>query len=358
MKLRETGVVILSVFLIGHPFVAINAEDGKPAILVAPFDETAARAAQESWATSIKGDVAFTNSIGIKLRLIPPGEFLMGGDQPVDEVNRIAVAGGAFDDAQKLYAREHPRHQVRISRPFYLCETEITQAHYQSVCKTNPSTFTKRGEGKNKIVGLNTDLLPVDNVSWFEAIEFCNQLSIKERRAECYRIHITKGKPSEIINADVELIDSDGYRLPTEAEWEYACRGGTTGPFHLGNALNAKTANIDGTTAYGAEKGTSTLGRTTNVGSFKRNAFGLFDMHGNVDEWCWDVFDEDAFKKRKGLSIDPTSTSGSPKRVVRGGAWYFGPWVARSAFRMYDWPHSSGGYRGFRVVLASQLPSR
>ena len=111
-----------------------------------------------------------------------------------------------------------------------------------------------------------------------------------------------------------------GYRLPTEAEWEYACRANTTTPFHFGSVLNGDKANVDGNDPFGTTTKGKYLGRTTTVGSYAANAFGLNDMHGNVREWCFDVFDETAYGSRAGTTSDPTVTSGSKYRVLRGGS--------------------------------------
>ena len=227
----------------------------------------------------------FTNSIHMKLVLIPAGTFQMGS--PPEEKHRSE--------------NETPRHTVEISRPFYMGVFPVTQEEYQKVMGINPSDFSSGGGGgKSKVTGLDTRRFPVEQVSWFNAVEFCARLSRMEAERQAGRL----------------------YRLPTEAEWEYACRARTTTPFYFGENLSAKDANFDGTQPYGgAEKGPS-LGRTTAVGSYPKNAFGLHDMHGNVWQRCNDWHDEDYFKNAP--QKDPPGPERGPygeRRVQCGGSW-------------------------------------
>ena len=197
-----------------------------------PFDAREARRRQAETAKAIDRPAEFTNSIGMKFKLIPAGEFMMGS--PEDEEDRLDYEG--------------PVHRVRITKPYYLGTYEVTQAEYERIMDENPSRF----KGSKR---------PVERVSWNDAVVFCKRLSEKEGRA---------------------------YRLPTEAEWEYACRGGTTTPFHFGRILNGKQANCRGDQPYGTETKGPYLGETASVGSYTANAFGLYDMHGDVWEWCSD----------------------------------------------------------------------
>src|SRR5262249_54778077 len=159
---------------------------------------------------------------------------------------------------------------------------EVTQGEYEDVVKKNPSSF-------NQVGGMDTGRFPVEHVSWFEAVDFCNKLSGLEGERRWGR----------------------SYRLPTEAEWEYACRGGTTQktPFHFGHSLLAQQANFKETN----------LGRPTPVGSYPANGFGLHDMHGNVREWCLDWYDKDAYKT--GHNQDPRGPERGFGRVLRGGSY-------------------------------------
>ena len=232
------------------------------------------------------------NSIGMELVFIPPGAFLMGS--PGHELGR--------DED------EHQR-RVRFDTGFFLGTTEVTQAQWSAVMGHNPSE--RKG-----------DDLPVEQVTWEEATEFCQRLSDKE------------GRP---------------YRLPTEVEWEYACRAGTTSPFSFGETISTDQANFDGVRPYrnGAEG--VFRNETTPVGSFPANAWGLYDMHGNVWEWCGDVEESEAAPPVN------ESTEAAPKEahVLRGGSWRNRPQYCRSANRVLDLEGSRLGNIGFRVVLES-----
>ena len=258
-----------------------------------------------------RGSVIASASTGMKLALIPAGTFLMGS--PAGEAARDTAEG--------------PQHSVTISQPFYMGVYEVTQGEYESVMGTNPSSFSKTGSSKSKVSGMDTGKFPVETVLWDNAQEFCRKLSLK---------------------------DGQTYRLPTEAEWEYACRANTTTPFHFGSVLNGDKANVNGTSPYGTTTKGKYLARTTTVGSYAANAFGLYDMHGNVWEWCEDVFDESAYGKRSGMTSDPKVTSGSEYRVLRGGSWFDGSKLARSANRSF-WSATGGRVSlfGFRVVSSS-----
>ncbi|QDT96867.1 SUMF1/EgtB/PvdO family nonheme iron enzyme [Gimesia aquarii] len=284
-------------------------QQAKP--LLAPFSQTNAQESQQAWATSMNLEVLKTNSLGMQLTLIPPGEFMMGS--PVSE-----------EESQKT---EVP-HRVQVTKPFYLGRFEVTQAEYQKIMGENPSWFSANGRGQNKIAGQNTERFPVDSVSWHNATIFCRKLSEREGKT---------------------------YRLPTEAEWEYACRAGTTGPFHFGTVNNGRSSNSDGRYPYGTKTKGPFLARTTQVGSYKPNAFGLFDMHGNVYEWCADWFDPRLYHRRQGkLTSDPyvsDNTPGVTTRVLRGGSWLKGKDLhSRSAYRRGNLPSWKGQNIGFRVV--------
>jgi uncharacterized protein (TIGR02996 family) len=242
------------------------------------------------------------NSIGMRFVLIPPGTFWMGS--PEEEGRE---------------EREGPLHEVEISRPFYLGAGTVTQEQYQRVIGSNPSWFHAGGGGKNDVVGLDTSNFPVEEVSWEDAVAFCQKLSALPEEKKAGRL----------------------YRLPTEAEWEYSCRGGASSstPFHVGASLSPTQANFDETS----------LGRPCPVGSYPANAFGLYDMHGNVWEWCsdWDGEGYHAASPR----CDPTGPSGGAFRVYRGGGWISFSGACRSACRgALDTAHRDRS-TGFRVAL-------
>ncbi len=240
---------------------------------------------------------SFTNSIGIKLVLIPKGKLLMGS--PKNE------QGQDKDETQ---------HQVTISQNFYMGATEVTQAQWQKVMEKNRSRF-------------KGDELPVEEISWDDSIEFCKRLSeMPEEKKAGHK-----------------------YRLPTESEWEYACRAGTTTPFHFGSELNGRQANCYGTAPYGTNTKGPNLKKTSPVGTYPANACGLYDMHGNVYEWCSDWYGE----YPSGSVTDPSGPATGLYRVFRGGGWRFDAVICRSAYRIWFVPSFRFNYLGFRVALSS-----
>jgi formylglycine-generating enzyme required for sulfatase activity/predicted Ser/Thr protein kinase len=283
-----------------------------------------------------------TNTIGMKLKLIPAGEFQMG-------------AGPGEPQAG---LDEKPHHRVRITRPFYLGIYEVTQEEYQKVMGMNPSAFSSegtpkkgaritggsifafqraaapQGTSKKGAVGMDTSRHPVERVSWLDAITFCNNLSEREGLKPCY---LADGAP---------IVGGDGYRLPTEAEWEYACRAGSKTPFSCGEQLSPDEANIDGSISYnGSAKGVN-LGHTERVGRYKANDFGLYDMHGNVRELCWDFYQKDYYARSP---IDDPRNASGPNCVVRGGSFTDHPVDCRSAKRRLGQVNFSLGFRVVRV---------
>ncbi len=224
---------------------------------------------------------AVTNSIGMKFVWIPPGTFMMGS--PKEEKERQA---------------NETQHKVTLTKGFYMSVYTVTQEQWQAVMGNNPSVF--KGE-KN---------LPVDQVSWEDCQEFVKKLREKDKKA---------------------------YRLPAEAEWEYACRAGTKTPFHFGETISTDQANYFGEAVYGDGKKGKYRGKTTPVGSFPANAWGLHDMHGNVWQWCEDWFGDYPQKD----VVDPQGPESGNERVLRGGSWFNLPGDCRSAYRYRNAP----GYR-------------
>lgn len=235
----------------------------------------------------------FTNSIGMKFVWIPPGSFVMGS--PKGEKQRI--------DSET-------QHKVTLTKGFYMGVYLVTQEQWQEVIGKNPSQFT--GE-KN---------LPVESVSWNDCQEFIKKLRAKDP-------------------------DKKEYRLPTEAEWEYACRAGTTTPFHFGDTISTDQANYDGNFAYGAGKKGICRGKTTPVDAFPANAWGLHDMHGNLYQWCQDWYGE----YPKTDVTDPQGPAKGDTRVIRGGTWYTGPSLCRSARRDGMAAGHRDNYYGFRLCF-------
>jgi formylglycine-generating enzyme required for sulfatase activity len=247
-----------------------------------------------------------TNSIGMRFALIPAGKFTMGSPE---------TEKGRNDD--------ETQHEVMLARPFYLGIFEVTQGQYEKVMGKNPSWFSAEGGGKQRMVDRDGASFPVDNVTWHDAVDFCKKLSALPGEQAAGRT----------------------YRLPTEAEWEYACRAGTTSVFHYGNDLNAYKANFCGLVyaAYGEGGAGPFLRRTSKVGEFPANAFGLFDMHGNVQEWCQDWYGP--------YASDPAGPASGSERVLRGGGWPHSGKSVRSAVRNKLAPEERHYSAGFRVVL-------
>jgi formylglycine-generating enzyme required for sulfatase activity len=242
---------------------------------------------------------------------IPAGSFTMGS--PTSEALRSSV---------------EVQHTVTLTRGFYIGRYEVTQGQYLAVVGNNPSHFP--GD-------LNH---PVEMGSWHDATNYCARLTQSDRAAG-------------------RIPSTWGYRLPTEAEWEYACRAGTTTAFHFGSAIRGGMANFYSNYEYDAAIGQTDvsspvgyLGRTTTVGSYAANAFGLYDMHGNVWEWCQDW----RGSYPSGTVVDPTGPISGSLRVGRGGGWGNNGWDCRSAFRGGSIPTNGDSRIGFRVVLASGQP--
>jgi uncharacterized protein (TIGR02996 family) len=253
----------------------------------------------------------WSNSIGMCFVLIPPGTFRMGSP-----------------DEERHYCDEEPAHEVEISRAFYLGVHPVTQEQWQEVMGSNPSHFSGKGGGKQEVRGLDTCAFPVESVSWEDTAVFLNELS---GRAE-------------------ERSTGRTYRLPSEAEWEYACRAGANAhTFHGGELLSSFQANFNGNDPYGGAKEGPFLERTCKVGSYAPNAWGLYDMHGNVWEWCADWHARDYY--RKGARRDPSGAARGTERVIRGGSWCDSGQECRSASRF----RKPAGFRinslGFRVAL-------
>jgi formylglycine-generating enzyme required for sulfatase activity/serine/threonine protein kinase len=264
------------------------------------------------------------NSIGMKLAPIPPGKFLMGS--PDNEPAREAVEG--------------PQHEVILTRPFYLGVHQVTVGQFKAfVRETAYQTEAEKDGGATLLFPdgsskhdpqanwqkpgfAQTDDHPVVCVSYNDAVAFCTWLSKKEGRS---------------------------YGLPTEAQWEYACRAGTQTPFHFGLQLNGKEANVNGQAPYGTKEKGPFLERTCKVGSYPANAFGLHDMHGNVFEWCQDWYDKEFY--RSGNNKDPQGPVSGDCRVLRGGAWLHCASNCRAAHRHRLGPAGRYADVGFRVRL-------
>ena len=306
---------------------AVDPDQHEPERLVAPFDEKTTKESQAAWAKKLGQKEIVTNSIGMKMTLIPPGKFTTGSPEN-----------------EKFRDPNEKRHKVNITKPFYLSVYVVTRGEFTKfVTAENFKTEgEKDGEGswgwdetfgrfdaeKDTKYGwrdtgfVQTDKHPVVNVSWNDATAFCSWLSKKE------------GKH---------------YRLPREAEWEYACRAGTQSAFHFGDSLNGKEANCKGNYPYGTAEEGPFLRRTSAVGSYKPNAFGLYDMHGNVRQWCSDWYDEHE-EYEKLPADDPAGPTTGEDRVMRCGGWWDLAEYCRAAVRGGKGPAFHAGFLGFRVV--------
>jgi formylglycine-generating enzyme required for sulfatase activity len=276
-----------------------------------------------------------TNSIGMKLALIPAGEFQMGASVSLDKEDSDTFG-------------ERPQHRVRITTPFYLGAYEVTQAEFQRVMGRNPSEFSASGRNKDRVANQDTNRFPVENVSWYDAVEFCNKLSANENRQAYYRLaKVERNEDGTIKAAAISVGNGNGYRLPTEAEWEYACRAGTPTKYNFGNNWSPQLANL------GSRAQTMAIGppnKPKPVGSFPPNVWGLFDMHGNVQEFCFDWYDKTYYTNSP--VDDPPGPREGTEHVVRGGDWANGyPYGASSSRFSVD--AASSFVIGFRVARSS-----
>ena len=290
--------------------------------------------------------------VKMELVLIPAGEFKMGsGESAADTATFFKTTYGEDYLTADFFKDEHPQHRVRITKPFYLGTYHVTRGQFRQFVKDS-GYKTDAGKGETpgafgwdsdkKEFGFNakyswrnagfeqTDEHPVVNVSWNDAMAFCNWLSKKEGKS---------------------------YRLPTEAEWEYACRAGTTARHYSGDDPEslAKVGNVADATLKAkipdwkcTIKASDGYVFTAPVGKFKSNAFGLYDMHGNAWQWCVDWYGVEYFAKS--TADDPTGPDSGDVRVLRGGSWSRGPNSGRSAYR--DWRAPGDRYydAGFRVA--------
>ncbi|MDX1927620.1 MAG: bifunctional serine/threonine-protein kinase/formylglycine-generating enzyme family protein [Pirellulaceae bacterium] len=312
--------------------VSYNATKAPPRA-IAPFNDAQARQHQEAWAAHFKLPVEFTNTIGMKFRLIPPGEFLMGST-PAEieaELKRPELSLHLHFWRTPIES-EGPQHKVVLTKPIYVGVTEVTQTQYELVMGKNPSYFSATGKGKDAVANLETGNYPVEMVSCNEAAEFCNKLSQHENL-----------KPFDFRSGETSL-KGTGYRLPTEAEWEFACRAGTITRFWSGDE------NED---LIQAGWCSSNAGNRTHAASeLKANPFGLSDMHGNVWEWVHDSWDPKFYAQfKENVATDPFSPlSAGTMPMRRGGSFMQVPELVRSSSRLL---YHTDDEMGFRVVLTA-----
>ena len=267
--------------------------------------------------------VAFENSVGMRLVLIPAGKFKMGSrDSAAEVAKRCAMPNaqaGWFQD-------EHPRRQVTLTRPFYMSIHEVTQEAYQKVTNPNPDENAKKALDAYpaEYKGAN---MPAGNVAFNDAEKFCNTLAGLEAEKE----------------------EGRKYYVPTEAEWEYACRAGTETPFSFGEAASTKQANYHGDYTYGDGQKGENRQKPVTAGSLPPNPWGLHEMHGNLSEWCSDKYD----KYGRAAETDPKGSEKGNARILRGGSWRSYPGACRSAFRHRNEPGMRSYNIGFRICCAA-----
>ncbi|KAF3890195.1 MULTISPECIES: formylglycine-generating enzyme family protein [Nostocales] len=249
---------------------------------------------------------ALGNGVTLEMVAIPSGTFIMGAPETEE----------ASDEC------ERPQHQVTVP-PFFISKYLITQEQWRVVA-TLPQVNCELDPNPSRF---NASDRPVETISWYEAVEFCDRLSKYTGRT---------------------------YRLPSEAEWEYACRAGTTTPFHFGETITTELVNYNGVYTYNDIPQGKYRGETTPVGSFGvANAFGLYDMHGLLWEWCADRWHENY----EGSPTDGSAWLNSrdnSRVILRGGSWDFTPWFCRSAFRFHLEPKDKGNNIGIRVAISNQ----
>ena len=333
--------------------VGVAAEENTPEVSPATFLLEAEEMPPLLEAEEMPSDAAkdITNSIGVQLKLIPPGEFLMGSQEsPEDTAAYFKVTTSRGSPADQ-FRHEHPQHRVRITKPFYLGIYHVTRGQFRRFVEvTGYTTDAEKGESrgangldieKSRLPWLKAytfykdrswrnvgyeqpDNHPVVNVSWNDAMAFCRWLSGKERKS---------------------------YRLPTEAEWEYACRAGTTTRYYSGDDAfgpNTITAKVRKATRVEAEVDAEAYAFTGPVGKLGPNPFGLYDMHGTARQWCADRYDAEYYAKSP--AEDPPGPPSGWNHVIRGSFLESTPHQIRSAHRDWNYLFNRHFGTGFRVV--------
>jgi formylglycine-generating enzyme required for sulfatase activity len=255
-----------------------------------------------------------TSPKGMKLRRIPSGRFYMG----------------SHDSDEYLRNNEHPQHRVQITRNLFVGVYQVTQGDFLQLMEYNPSAAT------------DNEQCPADSVTWYSAIEFCNKMSEAEGLSPYYELKSIKRRAiGSIEKAEVTVLDGNGYRLLTEAEWEYVCRAGSITPWCYGDQVMEV-----GDYAWYYDNSSM---ETHPVGGKKPNSWGLFDMHGNIMEWCYDWYDEFYYQQCSDEEENPTGPMEGGAKVLRGGAWQFGAEATRCAYRNSSSPDTASSVIGFRV---------
>ena len=323
--------VVLAIDSVKREGESKPAKPETPPLAVAPFTPKQARQHQEAWAKYLEMPVEHENSIGMKLMLIPPGEFMMGGTE-----EEIVELGRERRQRVARQRRENHQHKVRITQPFYVGAHEVTVGQFRNFVNATRYRTDAEAQGTGGDVAQvegkwvtrrwqpgcdwkspgfeQSDNHPVINVSWNDSVAFCKWLSEQEGKR---------------------------YSLPTEAEWEYTCRSGGTGRWWFGD----DEAQLDRYAWHSQNGGVG----TKVVGQKESNAFGVFDIHGNVWEWCSDWFGDDYYLQSP--LVNPPGPSTGDQRVFRGGCWPLSAWHLRAALRHRNVPTVQNCDLGFRVTL-------
>ncbi|MDB5340419.1 MAG: Serine/threonine protein kinaserelated protein [Planctomycetaceae bacterium] len=303
-----------------------------PTRAIAPFSTEQAATHQSVWAKHLGVPLEFTNSIGMKFRLVPPGEFLMGSTR--DEVAAILKLDLGDTYTGVMVKSESPKHKTILTEPYYLGTYEVTQQEFATVTGANPSAFSATGSHKNAVADMDTSKFPVDTVAWNDAVEFCAKLSHREE---------LDAPPTQAVG-QVPQVSGEGYRLPTEAEWEFACRAGTTTRFWSGD-------QYDDLQQVGRHRGNG-FG-THRIGTGRPNPFGLYDVHGNVTEYVRDGWNEIYFHQFEDIAaVNPTGVNDPAGCLIRGGNWSAQAAICRSASRYAIAKTTRNEFTGFRAVLS------
>jgi len=250
----------------------------------------------------------------MKMRRLPSGRFYMG----------------SHDSDEYLRNNEHPQHKVTISCNLFMGVYLVTQKQFLELMEYNPSLSS------------DNENCPVEGVTWYSAVEFCNKMSEAESLSPYYEIKAVRRRANNSIeSARITILGGEGYRLPTEAEWEYACRAGSITPWSFGDQVMEV-----GHYAWYYDNASM---ETHPVGQRKPNSWGLHDMHGNVMEWCYDWYSDVYYQQCPEESVDPAGPTEGVSKVLRGGAWQFGAEATRCAYRNSSTPDTAAGVIGFRV---------
>lgn len=319
-------------------FPQASPQGAMPPLPQAPFTSSQALEHQQAWATYLNVPIEWENSLGMRFRLIPPGEFTRGMSQA--EADEVIATSPTDPRLRRMATASTLPHRVRITQAFYLGVHEVTQAQYATVVGENPAHFSPLGEGAAQVKRESSESRPVENLGSGEAFLFCSKLCELESLAPTYAV----------AGEELKILRQDGYRLPTDAQWEWACRGGTTSRWSNGD-VDAKFVEAGWIAA-------NSKGATHQVGVLAANPFGLRDMHGNIREWCQDRFREEPIVAQPDAVIsDPQGPETGAEYVIRGGFWESHSVYGWSALRGFA-SSAPEGRRSCGIRIALTIPGQ